>query len=512
MTQNHADVTGVPRDHLVVELDVLPHSLTLGRLFDFAGEIIGSALFDSLFVEGAEPCEMKAGMVKRASPRRDFKQWTLEIEKDLSWSDGTPLTAFDVGRAINQMTDPQTRAPLGWLANVFLGAAQKGSGRTARNTRLGCVVTSANKLELYLNRPLAYLPTLLGASCFSPCPESTESQPGAERQVSGPYRLAATLGDKQGIVLELNRKSRQARSSSPKHIVFVKTDSSAQTLLLYEQSRIDVTGNTFFPPHLIPRYRGNSDFVQAEMSMTAYLQPNASRFPCFNQLSMRKALSLAIDRYAISQQLNGAVEPLWRFTELWYPSDIAAPRQQPDKAVAELKRVYGKISTPIRLIYADFVPNDQIVNAIAEQVGDVLGIRVNPQPLCYEDYLQAVLKGDYDLLYVITPAAYQDPSSLLVLFRRDGILGRHLGFSDRSYDCLLGEAEACADFHLRIKKYREANDWLLNSLPVIPLFRVQSIFLRKPHLRGFSVRRSGIIPFSDIDLHGGRFASCSSVA
>ncbi|MEX0972382.1 MAG: ABC transporter substrate-binding protein [Solirubrobacterales bacterium] len=474
---------------LAVELDVLPHDLRPGRVHDLPGEQIASVTGERLFEPGPWPSSARGALAVRARASEGNRRWSLALDPDATWSDGSAVTAGDLVRAVENLVEPSTYAPLAWLTDPIAGCRDR---RLGKGGPIGCAAAGRYRLELSLMRPVANLAARLSATAFGPL--------AADASLTcGPYRIAERLPGARGFVLSANPGARALRADSPQRVVLLRTNDPEQGIELYERGLLHVTANTSFPHERLPHERGRPDLHAARISLAAYLLPNPRRVGALADPRARRAISLALDRGRAADAVHGAIAPLWRFTELWGGGG-EVPGRNCDSARAAARALPRALPGRLRLGYADFAPNGTVATALAAQVRDALELELIPTPLSYEGHREALRRGDFDLMYCLSPAPFDDPTSMLAPFESGGGMSGALDFADRRFDALLADADQLSDPAERRRSCERANDVLLASLPVIPLAAVHSVCLRQPSLRGFSVRPDGTIPFARLRL------------
>jgi peptide/nickel transport system substrate-binding protein len=219
------------------------------------------------------------------------KSITFTIRPGVKWSNGSALTAADVAftyQMLKQYPD----------ANIF-GLSIKG------------VSSSGDKVTITFPSPqYANLQNIAGQTYI--VPQSVWSKVGdpgkyadADPVGSGPYTLANFSG--QGFTLAANPSYWGGKPSVGK-VQFPTYASSNAALAALQTDQLDWGGN--FIPGVQQVFVSGSDkhHVWFPPVQTNSLEPNLTTFPT-NQLPVRKAISLAIDRTAISQQAEGGLEP-----------------------------------------------------------------------------------------------------------------------------------------------------------------------------------------------------------
>jgi peptide/nickel transport system substrate-binding protein len=219
------------------------------------------------------------------------KSITFAIRPGVKWSDGSTLTPADVAftyNLIKKYPDANTT-----------GLALKG------------VSTSGNNVTISFASPqYANLQNIAGMVYI--VPQSVWSKVGdpgkytdANPVGSGPYTLQTFSG--QGFTLAANPSYWGGKPAVSK-IQFPTYASANAALSALQTDQLDWGGN-FIPGVQQVFVSGNANHhVWFPPVQTNSLEPNLTKFPT-NQLPVRKAISLAIDRTALSQQAEGGLEP-----------------------------------------------------------------------------------------------------------------------------------------------------------------------------------------------------------
>jgi len=219
------------------------------------------------------------------------KAITFTIRPGVKWSNGTPMTAADVAFTFNMLKR---------YADVnTTGLAIKG------------VSSSGNQVTIDFASPqYANLQNIAGQVYI--VPESIWSKvgdPGKYTDASpvgtGPYTVSRF--NAQGITLKANPSYWGGKPAVG--TVEFPTYASANTALAALQTDQLHWGGNFIPGVQQVYVAGHSNHhVWFTPVQTNSLEPNLTKFPT-NQLAVRKAISLAIDRTALSQQAEGGIEP-----------------------------------------------------------------------------------------------------------------------------------------------------------------------------------------------------------
>jgi peptide/nickel transport system substrate-binding protein len=220
------------------------------------------------------------------------KSITFTIRPGVKWSNGTPMTAADVAFTFNLIKK---------YADVNITGVNVSSATTSGNQ-----VTLTFSTPQYANlQNIAAQTYILPQSIWSKVGDPgkyTDPNPVG----TGPYTV--TQFSSQGITLKANPSYWGGKPAVG--TVQFPTYASANTALAALQTDQLHWGGNFIPGVQKVFEAGHSTHqVWFPPVQTNSLEPNLTKFPT-NQLAVRKAISLAIDRTALSQQAEGGLEPV----------------------------------------------------------------------------------------------------------------------------------------------------------------------------------------------------------
>jgi peptide/nickel transport system substrate-binding protein len=223
------------------------------------------------------------------------KTITFTIRQGAKWSNGTPLTAADVAFTYKYVTAHSSGSD-----DINLGGLTPTSIKQPTSDTVALTFATAQYMNLENIGGQAILPQSVWSSISDPATYTDPTPIG-----SGPY----TLGNytNEGFTMVANPSYWGGAVPVPKvYFPVYSTNAPAQTALFAGQ--IDWTGN--YIPNL------QADFINKDPSHNyAYegadssnaLYPNLSKFPT-NQLAVRKAIDVALDRTAIDTQGESGLE------------------------------------------------------------------------------------------------------------------------------------------------------------------------------------------------------------
>jgi len=221
------------------------------------------------------------------------KTITFTIRQGVKWNNGTPLTAADVAFTYNYV-----KAHSSGKDDINLGGLQPTSVTQSGND-VSLTFASSQYMNLELIGGQAIIPQSVWSGISDPATYTDPSPVG-----SGPYKLGNYTAE--GFTMVANPGYWAPVPVSKVYFPVYTTNSSAENALFAGQ--IDWTGN----------YIANlqKDFIQKDPShnyafegsnASNALYPNLSKFPT-NQLAVRKAIDLALNRSAIGTQGESGLE------------------------------------------------------------------------------------------------------------------------------------------------------------------------------------------------------------
>ncbi len=346
-----------------------------------------SLMYDSLYIVNSD-FTVRSEVVLEANTA-DYQWWTFTIDNSICFHDGSPLTAKDVVYSINRARQHE------YYAQRFTDL-------------YGISALNDNQLAISLNRPNSQLPALLNIPIIKADTLFEELPPG-----TGPYKMAES-GDKL-VVNEYNRHA----SELPLDIIYLKDymDTAAK-ISAYEASLIDIVTND--PTGMYNLGYGSSNETRyTETTNMHYIGFNfQSRY--FSNYMARYAVGAAVDRNGIVADYMGncaipTTLPIHPISPLYdeayaegYAYDLSKSealfqnygvKDYDADGVLEIMVTGIVVEIDIKFIVnTDSTVKLQAARRIAETLNE-MGIKVTLYEMKWEDYIEALEDGDYDMYY-----------------------------------------------------------------------------------------------------------------
>jgi oligopeptide transport system substrate-binding protein len=255
-----------------------------------------------------------------------------------------------------------------------------------------------------------------------------------------------------------------------------------------------------------------SEFHNTPYLGTYYYVINLTKEPLGKQASIRKALSLALDREILTDKITQAGEiPAYS----WVPPNIEGYQQQftdfkdmPKEArMAEAKQLlaeagYGPDNPlKIELLY-NTSENHKKIAVAAAAMWKPLGVEVSLVNQEWKVYLDTRDKKQFEIARAAWIGDYADPVNFLDMFLSDAGERNDAGYSNPKFDALLHEAAANADPVERLAELAAAEKMFLDDTAIIPIYHYTSQHMISPKVAGWE--------FNILDIHLGRYMSLGS--
>lgn len=459
--------------------------------------VIGD-LFEGLIAED-EAGEPIPGMAASWTTSADGLVWTFKL-RDALWSDGQPVTADDFVFALRRLQDPATASEYAYLLNIIQGAQAINEGK-ARPETLGVRALDRRTLEIRLTHPAPYLLGLLTHATAYPVPAHVVRKVGdafiqpKNFVGNGPFTLASwALGDRIRV-LKNPRYYEAAKVCLDEVNYFPMSDYVAAERRvrageLDYSSRITANRIAYLrQPDQIPAY------VRTHLWLTnAYLMFNAAN-PKFKDIRVRKAIALAIDREFIVNKARRAGETASysfvppgianypKAAEMRWKGLTFEQRQQEARRL--LKEAGYTPEKPLRFELTHRGIEHGVLWPAIQADLKAVGIEVTLFGADSQVAYAALRNRDFEVGDAGWVADFNDPINFLELNRSSTGAQNYGDYRNPAYDALLSQADQEPDLGKRADLLRQAEQLLLDDLPVVPLFFGPSSNLVDPTVTGF---------------------------
>ncbi len=458
---------------------------------DLGEGLTGYAADGELILAAAERMEMSD----------DGLIYTFWLRPDGRWSNGDKVTAHDFVFSFRRLVNPATAA---FYAQQSLGDVVNATEIIAGEKPVDdLAVAAVNDLQLQvtLDNPVPYFLRLLThPSTFPVHRTSVELHGDAHARPgnlvsNGAYKLQAwEVGSYIELVRnEHYRNNDQTAIDRVRHHV---TPEDMVELNRYRAGELDITASV--PSVAFGKMqKERPDELRVSPYLAVYFYGfNLTKPPFKDNRKLRQALSMAIDRETLTEEIIGRGEtPAYGWvpfgTSNYEPRQFLyadLSRQQRHTKARELftEAGYGKTNPlNVQLRYSSSDAHKHIATAVQSMWREVLGVNTTLINEEFQVLLDNIRAQDITQVFVSGwTGDYDDAHTFLSVMVSDNPSNMS-GFSNDDYDLLMDRAAAQTDSRLRQAYLEEAETLLLAEHPVIPVYFFVNKNMVSPRVRGW---------------------------
>lgn len=399
---------------------------------------------------------------------------TLKLRADGRWTNGEPVRARDFVRAWHRLLrqDAQYATVLFPLKN----AEAYHAGRVTDPAAVGVEAVDDLTLRLTLAGVRSTLVTELADPLLVPLHATTPTVLEQKAYVLHPEQLvtngAFTLAraDVEGFRLGVSPHFHDRPAVRLAGVRFVRVDNLRVARMLLAAGRVDLMAPIpDWAPSPMPTDRPVTE--AAEMALTVTTMDLNTTHPPLNDLRVRRALSLALDRAAaIPENERSRLVPAFA----WVPDMPGRPglkvlREDPAEArrlLAEAGYPGGRGFPVLTLPVSVAWRNEPYLKFYTDTWYRVLGVRTYPAVMTSEERHRRLLSGDYDVFYNGLQATVPDAGDMLGSFAVP-LMYNASRWESPEVRKLLAEADATAGTE-RLARLEQTERLVLAAVPTVP--------------------------------------------
>jgi oligopeptide transport system substrate-binding protein len=475
-----------------------PRSLDPHYIQDqYESNIVGDLMM-GLTVDGPDGISIP-GAAESWETSEDGLTWTFHLRAH-NWSDGTPVTADDFVYAWQRMMVPDTAAPYASLLYIFKNAQAVNTGAMPPEA-LGARAIDAATLELTLENPAPYLPELMSNFTTYPVPRHVVEEKGSDWTKvgsyvgNGPFALTEWVPNDH-ITLDKNPGFYDAANVAIERVIYFPTSDTDAALRRFRARELDLMDE--LPIAQI-------DWLRARMPEAVRIEPflgveyipiNMTHAP-FDDVRVREALNLALDRNAITEQiLRLGYPPAYAVVPPGtanYPggSQMAFAGMTMEERIARAQALmaeagYGpetRLSTS--LLVRSTGADARRVPAAIQQMWRAIYVDLEIVPADGAVAGARLQEGDFDLGLSNWVADFNDARNFLFLLMADGSGKNYARYANPDFDALIYASDAERDPARRGALMAEAEALALSDYPWIPVYFLVTRDLVQPYIEGW---------------------------
>lgn len=430
----------------------------------------------------------------------DGRVYVFSMRRDARWSNGDPVTAHDFVYGIRRSADPLTASKYSQILAPIENAEAVVAGEMPVEA-MGVEALDDYTLEIRLKSTTPYfLGLLTHSSTYAVHRASVEehgvgfSRPG-NLVSNGAYKLKDWVVQSH-MTLVRNEHYWDNANTTIDQVEYHATEDQSSELKRYRAGELDWTEEV--PTSQVEWIQRN---LGDEMKVATYLGIyyfgfNVTKPPFKASPKLRQALAMAIDRQVITEKITKLGEqPAYGYVPPGIPGytsqTVAWSDLSREERFAEARRLYAEAGysrdnpLEVEIIYNTDENHKKVSLAVAAMWRSVLGVDYSLVNQEWKVFLQTrKLKHDTEVFRAGWIGDYNDPYTFLeLLHSKHGI--NDSGFSSESYDALLRRISLEVDPEARTQLMKQAEQQLLDELPVMPIYYYVSKHMLKPYVDGW---------------------------
>jgi len=419
--------------------------------------------------------------------------------RDHHWSDGMPVTAQDFVYSFRRIADPKFAAQYVSILYPIRNMEAVSTGKLPAEA-LGVRAIDGRTLEIQFHFQVPYFAQLLTHFTTFPVPRHVVEKHGSDWLkpenivVNGPYTLKQWVPNDH-IQLVKNPRFYAAHAVRIENVFYYPTQDSEAALKRVRGGDFDVLTDSL-PPQKIDWLRANMprELRLWPSILTQYVQFNMMRKP-FDDLRVRTALSLAIDREVICNKVERAGEqpayalvppgmPNYKSAKLrFHGMPMEARRAKARQLLAEAGFGPGN---PLSFEYSMTMTTEiKLISAALQEMWQQVGVNVRLAPSETQVHYAVLRKHQFDVAWAGWLADYRDPKNYLYLFQASTADMNYGGYRNAAYEALMDRSDEMRDAAERARLLAQAEQILLDDVAVAPVFFGVNRDLVSPQVKGW---------------------------
>lgn len=423
----------------------------------------------------------------------DGTVYTFKVRPNVKFTNGNPVDAAAVKYGIDRVVRIHDPQGVDWLVTTFVKSVEVVDPLTVRITLVG---------------PVGYFPSMV-ALCPTYFAVDSQTYPANEVNSEGkvgygPYMIAKWERDVE-LDLVANPNYYGEKPKTPNIVVKFYKDATTMRLAL-EKGEIDVAWSTLNPTDILD-FKSKPEFtvISSSSPRIRYIIFTNVAKPPYNDIHVRRALALALDRDAIASRVfKGLATPLYSmipamfasvhvdtFKDMW-PMNL-------DKAKSELTAAgyseTNKLSVELWYTPSHYGDTEADVAAVVKESWEKTGmVTVTLKSAEWGTYTSYMGAGTMPVYLLGWYPDYLDPDDYISPFYLTGN-AYSKDYSNPQMDQLIHEAQVTSDQDQRASMYKEMQSIAGNDIPFIPMFQGEVSAVCKANVKGVVVDATVILRY-----------------
>ncbi|WP_189417284.1 peptide ABC transporter substrate-binding protein [Cellvibrio zantedeschiae] len=456
------------------------------------------AVFEGLVLKDPKTLEPKPAVADSWTISEDGTEYTFHIRDAARWSDGDKVTAYDFEYSWKRVLQPEIGNEFVTDFFVIKNAEDYYKGKIRDFSQVGIKAINESTFQIILNNPTSYFLAQMDHFPMFPVQKKTIEKFNAFKERgtgwtkpenfvgNGPFIIKEWIPQ---VIFSVKRNPYYWDSTNVKlnEMHFYPYENVLLEERMFAAGQIHKT--EFLPTAKVDKYRNSPAYRQYPFYASYYYVFNTKLKP-LDDVRVRKALAYTIDRESIVKNiLRAGQTPAYHLT----PDDPYGYKPRASfnydiplakKLLAEAGFPDGKGFPTLELVYNTHADHLKIAVAIQEMWKQNLGINITLRNMEWKVYLDARNSHSFHILRRGNVGEVVDPGTFLFTMTSDDPLNESQWGSKR-YDELIGLTKSAKSQQERFEYFQEAEQILVDEMPLIPLYIYTTNNLVSPSVKGY---------------------------
>lgn len=434
----------------------------------------------------------------------DGKTYTFKLRQDAKWSNGTAVTAADFVFAWQRAVDPEIASEYSYMLSdigQIENAAEIIAGEKDKS-ELGVTAVDDYTLEVKLNVPVSYFLSLMYFPTFYPvneeffnsCGDTFATSPETTLSngafVLDSYEPAATA-----FHLTKNADYYDASRIQLSGLNYQVIQDSQTALMSYQNGDLDIT---LVNGDQVEQVSADPEFTTIGAGYLWYVTPNIAQVKELQNLNIRLALTNAINRVDVTNQLNDGSLPTYTAVPRDFAADFSKDQGKYTAYCADDTDAAAKYwETGLKELGVDSITLEMVVDDddAPKKVATVLkseweaalpGLTVDIVTEPKKQRVSDLQEGNYQLGLTRWGPDYDDPMTYLGMWVTDCSNNYGL-WSNADYDSIVAECTTgnlCTELDARRERLYDAEQIVMEDAVIFPIYTAANATLVKANVSG----------------------------
>ena len=437
------------------------------------------------------------GMATDWTINDDGTVYTFNLRKEAKWSDGHPVTAEDFVFGLQRILVPKTAAKYAYVLYPILNAEAINKGQETDLNKLGVKALDDHTVQITLKAHTPYFIDQLTHYTAYPLPKHVVDKHGSswvkqDNIVSnGAYQLTEWLPQTH-IKAKKNPLFFDAANVAIDNVVYYPTEDRSAALKRFRAGELDL--NYEFPIDQFSWLKENlGDETRVSPQLGTYYYPMNTRNPKLQDVRVRKALNMAINREVITEKVLKTGEiPAYSFVPPglgnYQIQELSFKGQPYGKALAEAKQLmeqagYSKDNPlELQLRYNTHAAHKKVAVAVAS-MWKKIHVKTELMNSEIAVHYNELKEANFEVARAGWLADYPDAQNFLSLL--EPTPNNYGGYNNEEYNQLMNKASVTLDAAERAGYMQKAERIAMDEYATIPIYYYVNLNLVSKKVKGW---------------------------